>query len=176
LKKQTLFHAKKKKGFQPKKRFRFVESTLAPQEFKQPKKKRFQEKKEGKKEGRKEKEGRKRGSKMVLEIHYLHLNTSILVTIFGVAALFLVFDAYKRLTTGMLRSLLKKIFVAILFFFLHSLTHAGREALELNQVYGDIIELPEYVLMILGIIALFLVSKDAYKIGKTFGFKKKTNH
>jgi len=96
----------------------------------------------------------------------------IITIILGVISIKFTFNAYRKLSSQNLLSYIHYIFFSMISLILFSLWHTLREALELKEIYGPIIEMPEYIFVSLTYLSFFLGAISIFKMSKIFGFKE----
>ena len=97
----------------------------------------------------------------------------VLMIIIGIVALVSVFKANSKLPAeSELRMVTSNIITVIIFLICFSLWHVIREAFHLKELYGEAIEYPEYVFIILTIIMLFKRAKHLYDAANRLGLTK----
>jgi len=71
-----------------------------------------------------------------------------------------------------LRTVTSNVSTVIIFLTAFSLWHVIREALHLKKAYGEAIEYPEYIFIILAFLMLFKTAKHLYNTARALGITK----
>jgi len=99
-----------------------------------------------------------------------HILVGIIIILIGIGALVFVINAKGKFSEGSeLKEITKSFIPVIIFLICFSLWHTVREAFELKEKLGEVIEYPEYVFISLTYIMLFVAAKRIYNIAKKFG-------
>lgn len=91
--------------------------------------------------------------------------------IVGIIAIFLTYRSAKRISNNDIIKYLNLVTLGMVFLLLFSAWHTVRESLDLKDVYGLSIEIPEYAFVALTQILLLIGALKVTKISKDYGFK-----
>lgn len=89
----------------------------------------------------------------------------------GIFSIFLTYRSAKRISNKDIIKYLNMVTLGMVFLLLFSSWHTMRESLDLKEVYGLSIEIPEYACVALTQILLLIGALKISKISKEYGFK-----
>lgn len=93
----------------------------------------------------------------------------IAMILIGFISLSLVVKAKGKLQeAGELKKILDRCVYIIIFLTAYSIWHVIREVLHLKKTYGVIVEFPEYILISLAYIMIYLTAKTLYNTANVF--------
>ena len=106
-------------------------------------------------------------------MHYWYENIiGIMTVIIGSISIIITLKAYKSINTSILSKYLRYIILAIFSLTLFSLWHTIREIMDLKEIHGAIIEIPEYIFIIIAYMSFIIASYAVYKISSLFEIKE----
>lgn len=96
---------------------------------------------------------------------------SVTTVIFGIASLFLISRARKKLSEGSIRNYMDNFAICLAFIVIFSVWQTARSILGLGVDFEGISDYPEYIFIVLAYIAFIVASYRVMKISDEFGFK-----
>lgn len=97
---------------------------------------------------------------------------SVTTVIFGVASLFLISRARKRLSEGSIRKYLDNFAICLAFIVIFSIWQTARSIFGINIDIEGLATYPEYIFIVFAYIAFIVASFRVLKISEEFGFKE----
>jgi Na+-translocating ferredoxin:NAD+ oxidoreductase RnfA subunit len=91
----------------------------------------------------------------------------------GIAAAIITYLADRKMSNPLLLGYMRRIMFGTIALSLFSLWHTVRETFELKEAYGAIIELPEYLLVILSYLLFLAGAIAVFRMSKAYGFREK---
>ncbi len=90
----------------------------------------------------------------------------------GIAAISLTLSARRRMGNPELLGYLKYVLGVMISLMLFSSWHTARNLFGLKEIYGPVIELPEYALVILTCVLLLLGARSILRMSREYGFRE----
>lgn len=97
---------------------------------------------------------------------------SITTVIFGVASLFLISRARKRLSEGSIRKYMDNFVICLAFIVIFSVWQTARSIFGISINVEGLSTYPEYIFIVFAYIAFVVASFRVLKISEEFGFKE----
>lgn len=89
----------------------------------------------------------------------------------GINAIIFTYLASKKLSNPSLLSYIRFVSWSVVSLTLFSLWHTIREIFELKEIYGSIVEVPEYFFVALTYVLFLLGAVAIFKLSEMYGFK-----
>jgi len=91
----------------------------------------------------------------------------------GIIAVSLTLSAHRRMSNPELLGYVKYLQGVMISLTLFSSWHAAKDIFGLKEIYGPIIEMPEYGLVILTCILLLLGARSVLRMSRVYGFRER---